>query len=87
MRLRIPELYGDRTPYDIASQSGGRLNESTLYRLGRQRGAVKQVNMTVLKALCDVLNVTPTDLFEYEETEQVVEKPAKRTRKAGRRRA
>lgn len=84
MRLRIPEVFEDRTPYEVARDSGGRLNEATLYRLARERGRLESVNMSVLQALCDVLKRTPGELFDYEE--EPVEKPAKRSRKAARRR-
>jgi len=68
MRLRIPELWEERhqTPYQVAKESGGRLTEATLYRITRERGAVKFVSLAVLQALADVLHVEPQELFEYE---------------------
>ena len=76
MRLRIPELFKERnqTPYEVARDSGGRLTEATLYRIARERGAVKFVSLGVLQALCDVLQVEPEALFVYER--QAVRRPA-----------
>jgi DNA-binding Xre family transcriptional regulator len=76
MRLRIPELFEERnqTAYEIARDSGGRLTEATLYRIARERGAVKFVSLGVLQALCDVLQVEPSALFAYER--QAVRRPA-----------
>jgi DNA-binding Xre family transcriptional regulator len=68
MRLRIPELFEERglTPYAAAKASSGRINESTLYRLQRQRGRVEFFNADLLEALCDLLDVEPGELFERE---------------------
>jgi DNA-binding Xre family transcriptional regulator len=68
MRLRIPELYTERnqSAYQIARDSGGRLTEATLYRIAREKGAVKFVSLDVLQGLCDVFKVEPAELFEYQ---------------------
>jgi DNA-binding Xre family transcriptional regulator len=82
MRLRIPELFKERdqTPYEVARDSGGRLTEATLYRIARERGAVKFVSLGVLQALCDVLQVEPAALFAYER--QAVRRPAAKRKSA-----
>lgn len=86
IRLRIPELFEERnlTPYQVARDSGGRLDEGTLYRLQRVRGQLAHVNMTTLQALCDVFNVAPGELFEY--VPKAVVAPHQRKGKAGRKR-
>lgn len=67
IRLRIPELFEERgvTPYQVARDSAGRLDEGTLYRLQRQRGQLAHVNTATLQALCDYFNVPPGELFDY----------------------
>ncbi len=67
MRLRIPEIFDERkqSPYEIARDSGGRLTESTLYRLVRERGELTRVSLGLLQALCNVLQVEPGALFDY----------------------
>jgi DNA-binding Xre family transcriptional regulator len=66
MRLRIPELLERRglTPYALASQSDGRISMSTAYRINRQRGRLKCFDADLVEALCDILRVEPSDLFE-----------------------
>ena len=66
MRLRIPELLERRglTPYALASQSEGRISMSTAYRINRQRGRLKCFDADLVEALCDILKVEPSDLFE-----------------------
>jgi DNA-binding Xre family transcriptional regulator len=68
MRLRLPELLTERnlTPYVVARDSNGRINESTLYRLVRLQGRVNLFNADLCEALCEVLDVTPSELFELE---------------------
>lgn len=68
MRLRLPELLTERelTPYAVAKQSNGRISESTLYRLARDNGRVKLFAADLCDALCDVLGITPAELFEHE---------------------
>ena len=86
MRLRIPELFDERqvTPYQVARDSGGRLNEATLYRLVRERGRLAHVNMATLQALCDFFKVPPGALFDY--VPHPVAAPQKRKGKAARKR-
>ena len=70
MRLRLPELLEEQDPplsaYAVAKASEGRISESTLYRLIRARGAVELFSAELCQALCDVLQVSPADLFEME---------------------
>ena len=65
MRLRVPELLGDMTPYRLAKESEGRISLSTAYRLVRMKGRVANFDADMLAALCDVLKVKPKDLLEY----------------------
>lgn len=66
IRLRLPELLEqrDRTPYAVATASGGRVTLSTLYRLVRARGHAPTYSADVIEALCEGLGVSPCDLFE-----------------------
>ena len=66
MRIRLPELLLERglTPYAVAKASGGRIDQSTLYRLQRKRGRVDLFSAELLEALCDVLGVEPGELLE-----------------------
>jgi len=69
MRLRIPELLTerDKTPYAVARDSGGRISLSTIYRLKDRRGRLETFAADMLEALCDVLKVSPGDLFERDD--------------------
>ncbi len=66
MRLRLPELLDehDMSPYKLAKLSGGRIHETTAYRLVRQRGEVRMIDVNVLEALCDIFNAEPNDILE-----------------------
>ncbi len=68
MRLRLPELLEERglTAYQLAKQSEGRIDVSTLYRLTRNRGRVAMISAELLESLCDVLDVGPGELLERE---------------------
>ena len=68
MRLRLPEALQERgfTAYQVAKQSDGRIDPSTLYRLARKRGRVDFISSELLEALCDVLDVEPGELLERE---------------------
>lgn len=70
MRLRLPELLTedgrDVSPYRLSRESGGRISMSTAYRLKRERGRLETFRSDILDALCDVLGVTPGELFERE---------------------
>ena len=72
IRLRLPELLKGRTAYDLSVASGGRISMSTAYRLVRSEGRLGTFNADVLEALCDVLQVAPSELFERQ--------PARRAR-------
>jgi DNA-binding Xre family transcriptional regulator len=64
MRLRIPELTGDMTAYELSKRSGGRISMSTAYRLVEKEGRLHTFDAALLEALCDVLAVEPGDLLE-----------------------
>ncbi|WP_434478486.1 helix-turn-helix domain-containing protein [Gemmatimonas sp.] len=68
MRLRLPELLHARglTAYKLAALSGGRISESTAYRLVDADGRLQTYGAQILDALCEVLEVEPGDLFERE---------------------
>lgn len=68
VRIRVPELLETRqiTPYRLHKLSGGRISLSTAYRLNRLKGRLKMFDRDLLDALCDVLGVGPSDLFERE---------------------
>ena len=68
MRLRLPELLGERglTAHSAALHSRGRINGATLYRLVRSKGRVRLLDTDLLEALCDVLGVEPGQLLERE---------------------
>ncbi len=52
------------TAYALAKQSDGRISLSTSYRLCRMNGRLESFEAAALEALCDVLGVTPGELFE-----------------------
>jgi transcriptional regulator with XRE-family HTH domain len=66
MRLRVPELLKAHgfTTYSAAKRSGGRINYTTLYRVVRKRGQMKNFDAALLDALCDVLGIDPSELLE-----------------------
>lgn len=70
MRLRFPELLDERrmTAYALSRAPGDRISMSTAYRLMRRQGRVQFVDMQLLDALCDTLQIGPAQLFEREET-------------------
>ena len=64
--MRIPELFTEKglTAYHVATHSGGRISMSTIYRLKGKNGRLETFKNDILEALCDVLDVTPGELFE-----------------------
>ncbi len=70
VRLRIPELLTEKktNAHRVAAESDGRINERTLYRLKRVSGRVRYFDAQLCEALCDVLDITPAELFESEPT-------------------
>jgi DNA-binding Xre family transcriptional regulator len=50
------------TAYALAKDSGGKISLPTAYRLAR--GEWKCLSSEVMDALCDVLEVSPGELFE-----------------------
>jgi DNA-binding Xre family transcriptional regulator len=84
VRLRTPELLKQRklSAYRLAKDSGGRISMSVAYRLARPTGGEKAVAFDVLAALCDVLKVSPNELFSRDdEKPPPAARPAKPTRK------
>lgn len=69
MRVQIPELLQRRglTAYALAARSGGRISESTAYRLVSVEGRLDTFGADILAALLEVLDVTPNVLFGFEE--------------------
>lgn len=72
MRLRIPELLAEKetNAYRVARDSGGRISMSTIYRLKKARGRLDMFSNDVCQALCDVLKVTPGELFESDKSKR-----------------
>lgn len=66
MRVRLAELMKERgmTAYAVAKESDGRVSTSALYRLLRKNGRVQLLDVDLLEALCDVLDVGPGELLE-----------------------
>ena len=66
MRLRLPELLEERgvTAYAVAKASGGRISQSAIHALVRERGHFERIAARHLEALCEVLQVSPNDLIE-----------------------
>lgn len=65
IRLRIPELLTehDLTAWHLARQSGGRISTTTAYRLVRDRGLLRSLDTGILEALCDILDIAPSELL------------------------
>lgn len=88
MRLRLPELFEQRDPptsaYAVVQAAAGRIHPDALYRLTRAKGRAKQLDLELAQALCDVLGVTPAELFESQPGDPPPHAPAprKRARKA-----
>ncbi len=62
--------------------SGGRISITTAYRLVANEGALAKMSET-LEALCDVLQVEPSELFERDGAKaKPVKKAAAKRRKA-----
>jgi hypothetical protein len=66
IRLRLPEVLGELTPYEVAKRSEGRIIEQSLYRLVRRGGRVRMLDGELIDALCDVLGLEPAELLERE---------------------
>jgi DNA-binding Xre family transcriptional regulator len=66
MRMRIPELFAEKklSPYRVSLDSNGRISMSTAYRLKRVKGRLDTYKNDMIEALCDILDVTPGELFE-----------------------
>lgn len=67
MRLRLPELMaakGIGTAYALSKASKGALTITTAQRLIDAAGHPKRIALETLDTLCDVLDVSPAELFE-----------------------
>jgi DNA-binding Xre family transcriptional regulator len=65
VKLKVADLMAARgmTAYRLAADSGGRISQRTAYRLANNEKAALYAEE--IAALCDILEVTPGDLFEY----------------------
>lgn len=65
LRLLLPELLDARgwSWVRLAAESGGRISRSTAHRLVSQRDTLKMFDAAVCEALCEMLDVTPGELF------------------------
>ena len=88
MRLRLPELLAAQTPpltpHALAKNSDGRISPSTAFRIVRMEGRLKMFDAGLCEALCDMLGVTPGELFETdaEEAARVASERAERAERA-----
>ena len=66
MRLRFPELFAETgvNPYRLAMDSDKRISLSTAYRLKRDRGKLQTYRNVMLDAICDVMDISPGELWE-----------------------
>jgi len=66
MRLRFPELFTETgvNPYRLAMDSDKRISLSTAYRLKRERGKLQTYRSAMLDAICDVMDISPGELWE-----------------------
>lgn len=67
MRFRLPELMRARgipTAYALTKASKGAIPITTAHRLVTADGHPKRVDLATLDVLCDVLEVSPGELFE-----------------------
>ena len=69
MRVRISELMrasGLKTAYMLAQRSNGAITNNVAYRLVKLDGRFQFFGADLLDALCDVFDVAPGELLEYE---------------------
>jgi DNA-binding Xre family transcriptional regulator len=68
LRLRFPELLDERqlSGYGLSAATRGKVSLSTVYRWIRAKGRIETVDISLLGALCEALNVEPGDLFEMQ---------------------
>ena len=68
LRLKFPELLKERgmSPYAFSKATKGQVSMSTAYRIVRMRGRLATFDARLLGAICDVLRVKPSELFERE---------------------
>jgi DNA-binding Xre family transcriptional regulator len=79
MRLRFPELFTETgvNPYRLSTRSGNRISLSTAYRLKRVRGVLETYRSAMLDAICDVMEVTPAEIWEREPAPKPDKAPTK----------
>ena len=72
MRLRFPELFDETgvKPYRLAVDSNKRISLSTAYRLKREGGKLQTFKAEMLDAICDVMQVTPAEIWERDSVSQ-----------------
>lgn len=68
MRLRFPELFDELglTALQIARMSGGRIDQSTVYRWQQLKGRVRRIDCEVIEDLCEALGLGLTEVIELE---------------------
>lgn len=68
MRLRFPELFTETgvNPYRLSRDSNKRISLSTAYRLKRVGGKLHTYKSDMLDAICDVMGVSPAEIWERE---------------------
>lgn len=83
MRLRFPELFTETgvNPYRLSRDSNKRISLSTAYRLKRVGGKLHTYKSDMLDAICDVMGVSPAEIWEREPAPPAVRK-GKRKRAA-----
>ena len=69
MRVRMSELMrsrGIKTAYMVAQRSNGAISQNVAYRLVKSDGRFQKFGADLLDALCDLFDVAPGELLEYE---------------------
>jgi DNA-binding Xre family transcriptional regulator len=57
---------GFKTAYMVAQQSNGAISQNVAYRLVKSDGRFQKFGAELLDALCDLFDVGPGELLEYE---------------------
>jgi hypothetical protein len=88
MRLRLPELLAAQDPpltaHALAKNSSGRISPSTAFRIVGMEGRLKLFDARLCETLCDMLGVTPGELFETDAEEAArvaADRPARKRAK------
>lgn len=66
VRIRLAELLKEKqtNPRKLELATNGAISARTLYRIKAAGGRVRYVDTVLCDRLCDVLGVTPGELFE-----------------------